>query len=139
MTMGITTKILAALVLGLGLISGLQTLRVHGLKAEAAETHARHAQALAAALDRQAADLSAQTLAERQAREARERQIAGLTARLKQMEDYYARLAPVLHAYLDGLLDRAGQPAGLVPAGSGPPARARIATGRAPATGAEQR
>ena len=137
--MGLTTKILAALVLGLGLISGLQTIRVHGLKAEAAETQAQHAQALAAALERQAADLSAQTRVERQAREARERQIAGLTARLKQMEDYHARLAPVLHAYLDGLLDRAREPAGLVPAGAGPPARARIAAGRAPACCAEQR
>ena len=137
--MNLTTKILAALVLGLSLVSGMQTIRVHSLKADAAKAKQEHAQALATALETQAASLSTQAIAERKAREARERQISALLAELKAMEDYHARLAPVLHAYLDGLLDRAREPAGLVPAGAGPPARARIATGRAPAGGAEQR
>ena len=131
--MSITTKILAALVLGLSLVSGLQTIRVHSLKADAAKAKQEHAQALATALETQAASLSAQTLAERRAREERERQVSALLAKLKTMEDYHARLAPVLHLYLDGLRERAAQPAGLVPTDTGRPARSRTADGGPPA------
>ena len=131
--MTITTKILAALVLGLSLVSGLQTIRVHSLKADAAKAKQEHAQALAKALETQAASLSAQTLAERRAREERERQVSALLAKLKTMEDYHARLAPVLHLYLDGLRERAAQPAGLVPANPGRPSRSRTADSGPPA------
>ena len=127
--MNITTKILAALVLGLSLVSGMQTIRVHSLKADAAKAKQEHAQALAKALETQAASLSAQTIAERRAREERERQVSALLAKLKTMEDYHARLAPVLHMYLDGLRERAAQPGGLVPTDSGRPARRRTADG----------
>ena len=131
--MNITTKILAALVLGLGLVSGMQTIRVHSLKADAAKAKQEHAQALATALETQAASLSTQAIAERKAREARERQISALLAELKAMEDYHARLAPVLHLYLDGLRERAAQPAGLVPTDTGRPARSHTADSRPPA------
>lgn len=133
------TKILAALVLGLGLTTGIQTIRVHGLKADIAEAREQHALALAAALERQAADLSRQILTERRAREARERDVAALTQRLRQMEDYHARFAPVLHIFVDGLLDRAREPGGLVPQGSGAPARTGTIASRTPASGTDQR
>ena len=131
--MNITTKILAALVLGLGLVSGMQTIRVHSLKADAAKAKQEHAQALATALETQAASLSTQAIAERKAREARERQISALLAELKAMEDYHARLAPVLHLYLDGLRQRAAQPAGMVPANPGRSSRSRTADSGPPA------
>lgn len=131
--MNITTKILAALVLGLSLVSGLQTIRVHSLKADAAKAKQEHAQALATALENQAASLSTQAIAERKAREARERQISVLLAELKTMEDYHARLAPVLHLYLDGMRERAAQPGGLVPTDTGRPARSHTADGGSPA------
>jgi hypothetical protein len=132
--MTLLTKILAASTLGLLLIAGLQTMRVNNLKAEAAEAQERHATALATALQNQAADLSKQTIIERKAREARERQVATLLSELRKMEDYHARLAPVLHTYLDGLLKRAAEPGGVVPTDSGKPSRTRTATsGQAPA------
>lgn len=131
--MNLTTKILAALVLGLGLVSGLQTIRVHSLKADAAKVKQEHAQALAAALETQAANLSTQAIAERKAREARERQISALRAKFKAMEDYHARLAPVLHLYLDGMRQRAAEPGGLVPPDTRRPARTSTADRRPPA------
>ena len=131
--MSLTTKILAALVLGLGMISGLQTIRVHSLKADAAEAKQEHAQALATALETQAASLSTLAIAERKAREARERQISALLAELKEMEDYHARLAPVLHLYLDGMRQRAAEPGGLVPTDTSRPARTHTADSRPPA------
>jgi uncharacterized membrane protein YbjE (DUF340 family) len=127
--MTLLTKILSAATLGLLLIVGLQTVRVHNLKAEAADAREQHATALAKALQTQAADLSAQTILERKAKEDRERQVATLTRELKTMRDYNENLTPVLHRHISGMLQRAAEPTGLVPAGSGTPARTFTATG----------
>lgn len=127
--MGTTTKILAALVLGLALVAGLQTVRVHQLKAEAAEARERHATATAKALADQAARLGEQTIAERKAKEARERQVAALLREIQAMEDYHARAADSVRSYLNGMLERAGEPGGLVPATPARPSRTRAAQG----------
>jgi len=133
--MTLLTKILSASVLGLLLISGLQTVRVHNLKAEAAEAKERHATALATALQTQAADLSKQTIAERKAREARERQVSALTRELATMRDYHEKLTPVLHSHISGMLQRASESGRLVPSGSWTPARTHSATSGSPAPG----
>jgi len=133
--MTLLTKILSASVLGLSLIAVLQTMRVNNLKAEAAEASERHATALATALQTQADDLSKQTIAERKAREARERQVAALTRELATMRDYHEKLTPVLHSHISGMLQRAAESGRVVPAGSGTPVRTNTATSGSTAPG----
>lgn len=131
--MNATTKILAAMALGLGLVAGLQTIRVHQLKADAAKTEAAHATALAKAERDQAEAVAAVTIAEKQRAAALERDVSALTAKLKTMRDYHADLAPVLHLRIDSMHNHAAEPGGLVPADSQGPARTRTVHGRAAA------
>lgn len=113
--MNLTTKILAALVLGLSLVSGMQTIRVHSLKADAAKAEAAHATALAKAERDQTEAVAAVTIAEKQRATALERNVSALTAKLKTMEDYHANLAPVLHLRIDSMHNHATEPGWLVP------------------------
>jgi len=119
--MSMLTKILSAIVLALFLVSSLEAVRIYQLKAKAEHLEKEHAVALSKALEKQAADLSAQTIAEQKLRENRDRQIRQLLTQIKTMEDYHAKLAPALHAWIDGMLIRSTESTRLVPADSGGP------------------
>jgi uncharacterized protein HemX len=117
--MSTLTKILAALAFGLSIVVGIQTVRVYQLQAAAAKADAAHATALAKAHQDQTTAVSKATSEERAKREARERQVAALTRELATMMDYHEKITPVLHRHIDGMLQRAAESGGLVPAGAG--------------------
>jgi len=130
--MSMLTKILAAVTMALALMFMASAVKIYQLKAAAEEKEKQHAVALSTALAKQAGDLSAQVSAEQKLRVERERQINKLLTQIKTMEDYHARISASLHAWIDGMLIRAAEPGGMVPADPGRSSRTKSAEGRAP-------